>query len=119
MSLKQCLWQPLGTTIPPPRMKNTNLSIVEHQQGLAARWTLAIDGLGLARAEVARQLDVSPQRLNGWLNGGHPAPVYYLAQFCRLHPIPLEWLVQGDERALSFGVAESLGLASRAKKSAD
>lgn len=100
-------------------MQNSNLSIVKHQEEVAARWSLAIEALDLTRAAVARQLGVSAQRLNGWLNGGHPPPAFYLTEFCRLNRLPLDWLLLGDERALTVGAAERLGLASQATKSAD
>lgn len=98
-------------------MKNTNLSVVRHQEEVARRWSLAIEALGLKRVEVARDLGVSAQRLNGWLNGGHPPPAFYLAEFARAHRLPLDWILMGDERALTVGAAERLGLASTATKS--
>jgi transcriptional regulator with XRE-family HTH domain len=95
-------------------MKKEDLAVLAHQEAVGARLKQVISALGLSAAEAARQMAVSPQRLNGWLSGAHPAPIYHLALFCRLQPVTLDWLVLGESRGLPYDTAVRLGLASAA-----
>jgi transcriptional regulator with XRE-family HTH domain len=95
-------------------MKKTkgDLGVVAHQEALGARLKLTISALGMSAAEAARIMNVSPQRLNGWLSGAHPAPIYHLALFCEAKPVTLDWLGLGYRRGLPAETAERLASAS-------
>jgi transcriptional regulator with XRE-family HTH domain len=95
-------------------MKKCDLAVLSHQEDVGRRLKDTIAALGLSAAEAARQMGVSPQRLNGWLSGSHPVSVYHLALFCRHQPVSTDWLLLGDARGLPYATAASLGLVSAA-----
>lgn len=93
-------------------MKKEDPAAVAHQEEVGARLRLVIDALGLSYAEAARIMGITPQRLNGWMGGDHPASLFHLARFCRLHPVTLDYLILGDARRIDRDLAERLGLVS-------
>ena len=95
-------------------MKGTKLSVVEFQEGIAARLRLVLDALGIQRKDAAKMMGISPQRVNGWLNDGAMPSVYHLTLLCRALPAPvtMDYLLMGDERSLRVDTAARLGLVS-------
>lgn len=101
-------------------MKGTKVSVVEFQEGIAARLRLVLGALGIQKKDAAKMIGITPQRLNGWLNDGAMPSMYHLTLLCRSLPAPvtLDYLLLGDARSLRVETAELLGLVSSEKSAA-
>ncbi len=93
-------------------MPQTKISQLAHQEAVAARIKQLVVALGMQSKDVAARLGVSPQRFNGWINGPHAMPPYYLAELCRVLPVTADWLLLGDIRSLSVDTAARLARVS-------
>jgi transcriptional regulator with XRE-family HTH domain len=63
---------------------------------------------GLKAVELARDLNVSPQRLSHWEVERHPPDLHAMLLLKRLHKIPLDWIYAGDPESLQGGLAQRL-----------
>lgn len=76
--------------------------------GIATRLAQTVAALGITKAEAARVMGVSPQRLNGWLAGKHPPDLLALHRLHQRHRVTLDWLVLGDPSGLPQRIVERL-----------
>jgi transcriptional regulator with XRE-family HTH domain len=75
----------------------------------AARLVWAREALDLDQAELARFLEISPQRLNNYESGLRPLDVdLALAMVQRWPDLDLKWFYDGDERRLGKEFAEKI-----------
>lgn len=93
-------------------MPQAKISQIQHQEAVAGRLKQIAPALGMQAKDVAAKLGVSPQRFNGWINGPHGIPPFYLAELCRVLPVTADWLLLGETRTLSVDMAERLAQVS-------
>src|SRR5262245_46433064 len=88
-----------------PKIRRTAKDLRER----AARLVWAREALELGQVELAKFLDISPQRMNNYESGLRPFDVdLALAMVQRWPELDLKWLYDGDERRLGKEFSEKI-----------
>ena len=90
------------------------MDAAQHKAEVGGRLRLAIEGLGLSYASVARAFDISQSKLGNWMRGSDYPSEWFIYQFCNRHPITADWIylgrvagVQGELGDALFGAASA------------
>jgi transcriptional regulator with XRE-family HTH domain len=89
-------------------------------EAMGGRLRQLIDALGLTYVQAAKEMTVSKQRLNNWLEGKAPPNLYVLHAWMRRRALAdVNWIVWGDWSALPIRVAGALNGAAAPGTSLD
>lgn len=67
----------------------------ELREAIAARFKAAFNAYGSSQAEMARQLEIDPRQLNGYLRGKNFPDESVIVKFCDLTGCPTDWIYRG------------------------
>ncbi|NHN93764.1 helix-turn-helix domain-containing protein [Acetobacter sicerae] len=67
----------------------------ELREAIAARFKAAFNAYGASQAELARQLEIDPRQLNGYLRGKNFPDESVIVKFCDITRCPTDWIYRG------------------------
>lgn len=79
------------------------------RQQVGLRLAQSIAAIGKKPAEIARLLEISPQRLSNYVTGRRPLDVEVALKLSARFGITLDWLYMGDIRTLRYELAQRIG----------
>jgi transcriptional regulator with XRE-family HTH domain len=80
----------------------------EIMRGYGPRLVAARKALGLKANELARLLNVTPQRLSHWENERHPPPIEAMLALKHLRGVTTDWIYSGDPNGLPMSILQPM-----------
>lgn len=71
------------------------MDAARHKQLVGRRLRTVFEALGLQQAQVARELNESPQKINNWLRGDNYPSEWFVYRFCARYGITMDYLYRG------------------------
>lgn len=96
-------------------VKKPDMGAAMHKADVAKRLRLAIEAVSPNQAALARELKVSPARLNNWLRGDSYPSEYFITRFCDRYGVTADYIYRGVWGALPKNVADAVSRAEEAE----